>query len=326
MHYAIEASNLGYASVPVEWVRSGSRGQLQVLAGAPTPPTRSIFYSQVRLDFALFQKGGAGRVADSSPSSRSQWVGYVLTMPLLVLMLLLATGFTLSRIFLVLFFTVLWTCVSRLSRLAGRLVERRTDPDLAPLATGSASSSAPSSRRGTSGRCTPLECRPSSVRPSFARRPLLPPRVDLLSSPVARPDSSLRSHALQTRFGTSRSRRAARRGRSGASTTATTSATLGASRSSSSSTCVSVSLSCSPRYAQLLTLRHVPQPLVWGLSEVRSSRSSRSGAGRQADLVPPLSPARRAATSFASRARCSGCVSLSSSSSAWTVERTVRRR
>ena len=60
---------------------------------------------------------------------------------------------------------------------------------------------------------------------------------------------------LQIRFGTSRSRRAARRGRSGASTTATTSATLGASRSSSSSTCVSVSLSCSPRFAQLLTLR-----------------------------------------------------------------------
>lgn len=57
---------------------------------------------------------------DSSPSSRSQWVGYVLTMPLLVLMLLLATGFTLSRIFLVLFFTVLWTCVSRLSRLTVR--------------------------------------------------------------------------------------------------------------------------------------------------------------------------------------------------------------
>ncbi|GAA5895589.1 hypothetical protein JCM8208_005275 [Rhodotorula glutinis] len=83
VHYAVQASNLGYASVPVEWVRSGSRGQLQLLGGAPSPPTRSIFYSQ--------------------------WVGYVLTMPLLVLMLLLATGFTLSRIFLVLFFTILWT-------------------------------------------------------------------------------------------------------------------------------------------------------------------------------------------------------------------------
>ncbi|GAA5940110.1 hypothetical protein JCM3775_007266, partial [Rhodotorula graminis] len=83
VHYAVQASNLGYASVPVEWVRSGSRGQSQVRAGAPSPPTRSIFYAQ--------------------------WVGYVLTTPLLVLMLLLATGFTLSRIFLVLFFTVLWT-------------------------------------------------------------------------------------------------------------------------------------------------------------------------------------------------------------------------
>lgn len=63
VHYAIEASNLGYASVPVEWVRSGSRGQLQVLAGAPSPPTRSIFYSQVRLD--VFETGWSGAASES---------------------------------------------------------------------------------------------------------------------------------------------------------------------------------------------------------------------------------------------------------------------
>ncbi|BGP43734.1 plasma membrane heat shock protein [Rhodotorula kratochvilovae] len=82
VHYAAQASNLGYASVPVEWIRSGSRGAFQVLGGAPIPPTRSIFYSK--------------------------WVGYAITMPLLVLLLLLATGFTLSRIFITLFFTLLW--------------------------------------------------------------------------------------------------------------------------------------------------------------------------------------------------------------------------
>ncbi|GAA6051590.1 hypothetical protein JCM3770_003486 [Rhodotorula araucariae] len=82
VQYATQASNLGYASVPVEFIRSGSRGAFQVIGGAPIPPTRSIFYAK--------------------------WVGYAVTMPLLVLLLLLATGFTLSRVFIVLFFTLLW--------------------------------------------------------------------------------------------------------------------------------------------------------------------------------------------------------------------------
>ncbi|GAA6051587.1 hypothetical protein JCM3770_003485 [Rhodotorula araucariae] len=82
VQYAAQASNLGYASVPVEWIRSGSRGENQILAGAPIPPTRSIFYSK--------------------------WVGYAITMPLIMLLVVLSTGFTLSRIFIVLFFTLLW--------------------------------------------------------------------------------------------------------------------------------------------------------------------------------------------------------------------------
>lgn len=48
LHYATQASNLGYTSVPVEFVRSGSRGADQLAGGAPFPPTRSIFYSRVR--------------------------------------------------------------------------------------------------------------------------------------------------------------------------------------------------------------------------------------------------------------------------------------
>ncbi|TNY20334.1 hypothetical protein DMC30DRAFT_417101 [Rhodotorula diobovata] len=91
VHYAAQASNLGYASVPVEWIRSGSRGAFQVAGGAPIPPTRSIFYAK--------------------------WVGYTLTMPILVLMLLLGTGFNLSRIFLALFFTVLWTVCALIGAL-----------------------------------------------------------------------------------------------------------------------------------------------------------------------------------------------------------------
>lgn len=118
VHYAAQASNLGYASVPVEWIRSGSRGAFQVAGGAPIPPTRSIFYAKV-CSWPL--RGGScrppGVQADPAPllplSSHHrplpQWVGYTLTMPILVLMLLLGTGFNLSRIFLVLFFTVLWT-------------------------------------------------------------------------------------------------------------------------------------------------------------------------------------------------------------------------
>lgn len=48
LHYATQASNLGYTSVPVEFVRSGSRGANQLAGGAPFPPTRSIFYARVR--------------------------------------------------------------------------------------------------------------------------------------------------------------------------------------------------------------------------------------------------------------------------------------
>ncbi|KAL7336751.1 hypothetical protein BJY59DRAFT_706156 [Rhodotorula toruloides] len=95
LHYATQASNLGYTSVPVEFVRSGSRGANQLAGGAPFPPTRSIFYAR--------------------------YIGWAVSWPLLVLLVLLATGFNLSRIFIVLFFT-LFTIISA---LIGTLIRTR---------------------------------------------------------------------------------------------------------------------------------------------------------------------------------------------------------
>jgi bacteriorhodopsin len=45
--YSTLAANLSYTPVPVEFVRSGSRGADQLAAGAAFPPTRSIFYGRV---------------------------------------------------------------------------------------------------------------------------------------------------------------------------------------------------------------------------------------------------------------------------------------
>ncbi|KAG0657080.1 hypothetical protein C6P46_006669 [Rhodotorula mucilaginosa] len=78
--YSTLAANLSYTPVPVEFVRSGSRGADQLAAGAAFPPTRSIFYGR--------------------------YIDWVIVTPLLLLMLLLCTGFTLSRIFIVLFFQI----------------------------------------------------------------------------------------------------------------------------------------------------------------------------------------------------------------------------
>ncbi|BGP27894.1 hypothetical protein Rt10032_c14g5237 [Rhodotorula toruloides] len=95
LHWATQASNLGYTSVPVEFVRSGSRGANQLRGGAPFPPTRSIFYAR--------------------------YIGWAVTWPLLVLLVLLATGFNLSRIFVVLFFALF----SIIAALVGTLVRSR---------------------------------------------------------------------------------------------------------------------------------------------------------------------------------------------------------
>ncbi|GAA5881913.1 hypothetical protein JCM3774_001293 [Rhodotorula dairenensis] len=78
--YSTLAANLSYTPVPVEFVRSGSRGADQLAGGAPFPPTRSIFYGR--------------------------YIDWVIVTPLLLLMLLLCTGFTLSRIFIVLFLQI----------------------------------------------------------------------------------------------------------------------------------------------------------------------------------------------------------------------------
>ncbi|GAA5982469.1 hypothetical protein JCM10908_006660 [Rhodotorula pacifica] len=75
--YSSLAANLSYTPVPVEFVRSGSRGADQLAAGAVFPPTRSIFFGR--------------------------YIDWAIVTPLLLLMLLLCTGFTLSRIFIVLF-------------------------------------------------------------------------------------------------------------------------------------------------------------------------------------------------------------------------------
>lgn len=45
--YASLAADLSYTPVSVEFVRSGTRGADQLAAGAPFPPTRSIFYGRV---------------------------------------------------------------------------------------------------------------------------------------------------------------------------------------------------------------------------------------------------------------------------------------
>ncbi|GAA5941579.1 hypothetical protein JCM1841_002005 [Sporobolomyces salmonicolor] len=68
--YWIMASNLGYAVIGTEFSRSGTL----------TGPTRAIFYAR--------------------------YIDWVLTTPLLLLLLLLATGFSLSRIFFVLFMDI----------------------------------------------------------------------------------------------------------------------------------------------------------------------------------------------------------------------------
>ncbi|GAA6038743.1 hypothetical protein JCM8097_002376 [Rhodosporidiobolus ruineniae] len=87
------ASNLGWTPIAVEWVRAGTRGQQQLRNGAIPPITRSIGYAR--------------------------WVDAALTWPLLLLMLCLVTGFSLSRVFMVLFFgllTVIWLLVGALTR------------------------------------------------------------------------------------------------------------------------------------------------------------------------------------------------------------------
>ncbi|GAA5905961.1 hypothetical protein JCM6882_009082 [Rhodosporidiobolus microsporus] len=90
--YLYMASNLGWTPIPVEWVRSGSRGADQVANGAPNPPTRSISYAR--------------------------WIQFFLTWPILILMLHLATGFALSRVFFDLF-------VCDVCLLVGALIESR---------------------------------------------------------------------------------------------------------------------------------------------------------------------------------------------------------
>ncbi|BGP58413.1 plasma membrane heat shock protein [Rhodotorula sphaerocarpa] len=78
--YAGLAANLSYTPVPVEFVRSGSRGAAQIAGGAQVPPTRSIFYGR--------------------------YIDWIIVTPLLLLTLLLNTGFTLSRIFIILYFQI----------------------------------------------------------------------------------------------------------------------------------------------------------------------------------------------------------------------------
>ncbi|GAA5838560.1 hypothetical protein JCM11251_003425 [Rhodosporidiobolus azoricus] len=75
LSYFFMASNLSWT--PIEYVRSGSRGANQIANGAPNPPTRSISYGR--------------------------YIQFFLTWPLLLLMLHLATGFALSRVFFDLF-------------------------------------------------------------------------------------------------------------------------------------------------------------------------------------------------------------------------------
>ncbi|GAA5987087.1 hypothetical protein JCM11641_006424 [Rhodosporidiobolus odoratus] len=85
------ASNLGWTPIAVEYVRSGSRGRDQLANGAPFPPTRSIGYAR--------------------------WVDYCLSVPLLLLLLVLCTGFPLSRVFITLFFGLLMTVLALIAAL-----------------------------------------------------------------------------------------------------------------------------------------------------------------------------------------------------------------
>ncbi|GAA5870977.1 hypothetical protein JCM8547_000046 [Rhodosporidiobolus lusitaniae] len=75
--YFLMAANLAWTPVPVEFIRSGTRGAQQIRNGAPIPPTRSIAYGR--------------------------YVMWALTCPLELLMLCLLTGFPLSRVFITLF-------------------------------------------------------------------------------------------------------------------------------------------------------------------------------------------------------------------------------
>ncbi|BGP20568.1 hypothetical protein JCM10213_003829 [Rhodosporidiobolus nylandii] len=78
--YFLLASNLAWTPIAVEWVRSGSRGANQIARGAPNPPTRAIGYGR--------------------------HIGWVLCWPMLVLLLALVTGFSLSRVFVTMFFAM----------------------------------------------------------------------------------------------------------------------------------------------------------------------------------------------------------------------------
>ncbi|BGP21990.1 hypothetical protein JCM10295v2_000867 [Rhodotorula toruloides] len=74
------ASDLGSTAIPVEFIRSGSRGANWVSRGV-TRPTRAIWYAR--------------------------YIDWTITTPLLLLELLLVTGLPLSQIFSVLFFDIL---------------------------------------------------------------------------------------------------------------------------------------------------------------------------------------------------------------------------
>ncbi|GAA6041667.1 hypothetical protein JCM8097_003071 [Rhodosporidiobolus ruineniae] len=78
--YFAMASNLGATAVPVEFIRSGSRGANWVAQGIANP-TRSIWYAR--------------------------YIDWTITTPMLLLELLLGTGLPLSQIFIVIFFDIL---------------------------------------------------------------------------------------------------------------------------------------------------------------------------------------------------------------------------
>ncbi|GAA6015173.1 hypothetical protein JCM10207_003627 [Rhodosporidiobolus poonsookiae] len=89
------AANLAWTPIAVEFIRPGSRGRDQIANGAASPPTRAIGYGR--------------------------YVAWALTVPLQLLMLLLATGFALSRVFLTLFFGLLMVVCG----LIGALISTR---------------------------------------------------------------------------------------------------------------------------------------------------------------------------------------------------------
>lgn len=117
--YSTLAANLSYTPVPVEFVRSGSRGADQLAAGAAFPPTRSIFYGRVRPVHFVVSEGLNAPHGETSGADRelrpTQYIDWIIVTPLLLLMLLLCTGFTLSRIFIVLFLQIVVMCVGALS-------------------------------------------------------------------------------------------------------------------------------------------------------------------------------------------------------------------